>query len=151
MKTLHNFKLLGIAMLLAAGLAACDKQPGPAESAGKMIDQTAVDAGKKISETSDKVGEKIDATAEKVGDKMSAQSEKTGVAMDDTEITAKVKAAIFAEPGLSMLQISVDTVNGVVTLSGSVDSQANIDKAKTLASAVSGVKDVDNKLALKSS
>ena len=151
MKTLNNFKLLGIAILLAAGLAACDKQPGPAESAGKMIDQTAVDAGKKISETADKVGEKVDATAEKVGDKMSAQSEKTGVAIDDTEITAKVKAAIFAEPGLSTLQISVETVNGVVTLSGSVDTQANSDKAKALASAVSGVKDVDNKLALKSS
>ena len=151
MKTLHNFKLLGIAILLAAGLAACDKQPGPAESAGKMIDQTAADAGKKISETADKVGEKVDATAEKVGDKMSAQSEKTGVAIDDTEITAKVKAAIFAEPGLSTLQISVETVNGVVTLSGSVDTQANSDKAKALASAVSGVKDVDNKLALKSS
>lgn len=47
MKTLKNFKLLGIAILLAAGLAACDKQPGPAESAGKMIDQTAVDAGRR--------------------------------------------------------------------------------------------------------
>jgi osmotically-inducible protein OsmY len=116
-----------------------------------MIDQSAVDAGKKISETSDKVGEKINATTEKVGDKMSAQSEKTGVAINDTEITAKVKAAIFAEAGLSTLQISVETINGFVTLSGSVDTQANSDRAKTLAGAVAGVKDVDNKLVLKSS
>jgi len=151
MKTLNNFKLLGIAMFLAAGLAACDKQPGPAESAGKMIDQSAAEAGKKIEETADKVGEKLDATKEKVGEKMSAQSEKTGVAIDDTEITAKVKAAIFAEPGLSTLQISVETINGFVTLSGSVDTQANSDRAKTLAGAVAGVKDVDNKLVLKSS
>lgn len=151
MKALNNFKLLGIAMLLAAGLAACDKQPGPAESAGKMIDQSAVEAGKKIGETADKLGQKIDATTEKVGDKMSAQSEKTGVAIEDTEITAKVKAAIFAEPGLSTLQISVETVKGVVTLSGSVDTQPNLDKAKALASAVAGVKSVDNKLMLKSS
>ena len=151
MKTLNNFKLLGIAMILAAGLAACDKQPGPAESAGKMIDQSAVEAGNKISETADKVGDKINATTEKVGDKMSAQSEKTGVAINDTEITAKVKAAIFAEAGLSTLQISVETINGFVTLSGSVDTQANSDRAKTLAGAVAGVKDVDNKLVLKSS
>ena len=160
MKTLHNFKLLAITVLLAAGLAACDKQPGPAETAGKMIDETTADAGKTIGDAADKVGEKIeattetigekiDATTDKVGEKMSEQSDKTAVAVEDTEITAKVKAAIFAEPGLSMLQISVETVNGVVTLNGTIDSQANIDRARDLASAVSGVKGVDNKLVLK--
>ena len=67
----------------------------------------------------------------------------------DTKTIAKVKAAIFAEPGLKTLQISVDTIKGVVTLSGSVDSQADSDQAKGLASAVSGVNEVDNRLALK--
>lgn len=130
-----NLKLIGISLLLVAGLAACDNKPGPAESAGKQIDQTANEAGKKISES-----------VEKMGDKINAQSAKAEVAMDDAEITTKVKAAIFAEAGLKTLQISVDTVKGVVTLSGSVDSAANSDKAKSLAGAVSGVKGVDNKL-----
>ncbi len=138
MNKLDRFKLLGISTLLLLGLAACDKAPGPAESAGKKIDQTVQDAGKKIGETVDKVGEK-----------MAVQSGKAEVAMDDTEITAKVKAAIFVEPGLKTLQISVDTVKGVVTLSGSVDSTPNSDKAKALASAVSGVKEVNNQLAVK--
>lgn len=133
-----SFKLLGISTLLALGLAACDKAPGPAESAGKKIDQTVQEVGKKIGETADKVG-----------DKMAVQSEKAEVAMEDTEITAKVKTAIFAEPGLKTLEISVDTVKGVVTLSGSVDSAPNSDKAKALASAVSGVKEVNNQLAVK--
>ena len=140
MRTLDNFKLLGMAVLLAAGLAACNKQPGPAETAGKAIDQTAADAGKKIGET-----------AEKMGDKMSAQGEKTAAAIDDATITTKVKAAILAEPGLKTLQIGVETVDGVVTLSGSVDSQANSEQAKTVANAVSGVRGVDNKLVVKSS
>jgi len=140
MKTLDNFKLLGMAIILAAGLAACDKQPGPAESAGKMIDQSAADAGKKLGETADKVG-----------DKMSAQGEKTAAAIDDATITTKVKAAILAESGLKTLQISVETVDGIVTLSGSVDTQANGEQAKTLANAVSGVRGVDNKLLVKSS
>ena len=140
MKTLDNFKLLGMAIILAAGLAACDKQPGPAESAGKMIDQSAADAGKKLGETADKVGEK-----------MSAQGEKTAAAIDDATITTKVKAAILAESGLKTLQISVETVDGIVTLSGSVDTQANGEQAKTLANAVSGVRGVDNKLLVKSS
>jgi hyperosmotically inducible protein len=137
MKVSENFKLIGISMLLVVGLAACDK-PGPAETAGKNIDQTAETAGNKIGEAADSVGEK-----------MSAQGEKAGVAIDDAEITAKVKAAIFGEPGLKTLQISVDTVNGVVTLSGSVDSLANSDKAKELAGAVAGVKEVENRLVLK--
>jgi len=138
MNKLDNFKLLGISTLLVLGLAACDKAPGPAESAGKKIDQTAQDAGKKIGETADKVGEK-----------MAAQGAKAEIAIDDTEITAKVKAAILAEPGLKTLQISVETVKGTVTLSGSVDSTSSSDKAKALASAVSGVKEVNNQLAIK--
>jgi len=137
MKALQNAKLITISMLVAVGLAACDK-PGPAESAGKKIDDTADAAGKKMGETVDKVGEK-----------MSTQSDKAGVAIDDAEITTKVKAAIFAEPGLKTLQISVDTVKGVVTLSGSVDSQANSDRAKALASAVAGVTTVENRLMTK--
>ncbi len=140
MKTLESFKLVSISMLLAAGLAACDKpKPGPAETAGKQIDKTVAEAGRKIEETANKAGAKLD-----------EQSTKTGVAIDDAEITTKVKAAIFAEPGLKTLQISVDTVNGVVTLSGSIDSTASSDRAKALAGAVAGVKEVDNRLVPKS-
>ena len=137
MKASGNFKLIGISMLLVVGLAACDK-PGPAETAGKKIDQTA-----------DKAAQKMGDAADTVGEKMSAQSAKAGVAIEDTEITTKVKGAIFAEPGLKTLQISVDTVKGVVTLTGSVNSQANSDRAKALAAAVADVKRVENRLIVK--
>jgi hyperosmotically inducible protein len=138
MKTLENFKLIGIVTLFVVGLSACNK-PGPAETAGKKIDQTADEAGKKIGEATDKVGEKL-----------SEQGAKAGVAIDDAEITTKVKAAIFAEPGLKTLQISVDTVKGVVTLSGSVDSLPSSNRAKELAGAVAGVNKVENRLVVKS-
>ena len=138
MKNLNNFKLIGISMLFIIGMTACDN-PGPAETAGKNIDDTMNAAGDKIGETTDRIG-----------DKMSAQSNKVGVAIEDTEITTKVKAAVFAMPGLDTLQISVDTVKGVVTLSGLVDSQANRDTAETLAQGIEGVLQVDNKLAIKS-
>lgn len=124
-------------MLLTIGMSACDK-PGPAETAGKNIDETMEAAG-------DKIGE----TADQIGDNMSAQSNKVGVAIDDAEITTRVKAAVFAMPGLDTLQISVDTVKGVVTLSGLVDSQADHDMAETLAQGIEGVRQVDNKLAIK--
>ena len=126
MKVPENLRLIGISLLLVVGLGACNK-PGPAETAGKKIDQT----------------------AEKVGESMSEQGAKAGVAIDDAAITTKVKAAIFAEPGLKTLQISVDTVKGVVTLSGSVDTQQSSNRAKQLAGAVDGVKDVENRLVVK--
>jgi len=125
MKVTESFKIIGVSMLLVAGLAACEKQnPGPAESAGKNIDRTMDQAGEKIGNAADKAG----------------------VAIDDTEITTKIKAAFMAESGLKTLQISVDTVKGVVTLSGSVDTQQHSDTAKAMASAVSGVNSVKNEL-----
>lgn len=128
MKISENFKMIGVSMLLVAGLAACEKQnPGPAESAGKNIDRTMDQAGQKISDTADKAG----------------------VAIEDTEITAKIKAAFLAESGLKTLQISVDTVNGVVTLSGSVGKRSQSDMAKAMAGAVSGVSKVNNQLVVK--
>lgn len=145
MNKIERFKLIGTSFLLAVGLAACDK-PGPAESTGEKIDQTVKEAGNKIEHAADKVSE----AADKAGEKMDEKSAKAGVAVNDAEITAKVKASIFAEPGLKTLQISVDTVNGVVTLSGSVDFLSSSVRAKALAAKVDGVKDVDNQLVLKS-
>ena len=137
MKTVERFKLIGLSVVLVGGLAACDK-PGPAESAGKKMDETIEDSSRKMSQTADRVG-----------DKMESQSEKAGVAIDDAAITTKVKAAIFAEPNLKSLQISVDTVGGVVTLTGSVNASAESDRAKAVAAGVEGVKAVENRLAPK--
>jgi len=128
-----RFLLAGAAMILTVGLVACDKKH-PAETAGRSIDQTAEKAGDKVDEASTKLVE---------------QSDKAGEALDDAAITAKVKAAILAEPGLRVLQINVDTTKGVTTLSGSVDSQQSSDRAKEIAGAVVGVKGVENRLAVK--
>ena len=73
-----------------------------------------------------------------------------GVA-DDTAITAKVKASILAEPGLKSTQISVDTRNATVTLSGTVDSDIMRDRAKQIAMSTDGVKNVVDNLNLKTS
>ena len=138
MKASANIKLTGALIIFAMGLAACSK-PGLAETAGKKIDLAASEASQQISDSADKVAEKI-----------SKENNKAGVAIDDTEITAKVKAAFFSESGLKTLQISVVTVKGVVVLSGSVDSLANKEMAQSLAGAVAGVSKVKNLLVLKS-
>jgi hyperosmotically inducible periplasmic protein len=82
---------------------------------------------------------------------MAATSEKVAAAVDDTALTAKVKAALLAEPGLKSLQINVETKNAEVVLSGFVDSDASRERAKQVASNISGVATVVDQLTVKSS
>jgi osmotically-inducible protein OsmY len=78
-----------------------------------------------------------------------AKQEGTGEYVDDTVITAKVKAAVFNEPSLKSAEINVETFKGVVQLSGFVNSQADINKAVEVARGVAGVTSVKNAMRLK--
>ena len=75
-----------------------------------------------------------------------ATRESTGEYVDDAAITTKVKAAILDRPTLKLLDIHVETVNGIVQLWGTVASQSAIDEAGQVASGVSGVRSVKNNL-----
>ena len=131
-----NLTPAAISLLCTLGLSGGVK-PGSAEQAGKSIDDAASETGKKV-----------DATLDKYEDKVSQQGTESAQAWADTEVTTKVKTKLFGEPGLRSLQISVDTVGGVVTLTGTADSQANSDKASAIAMAVDGVENVANHLTL---
>ena len=61
----------------------------------------------------------------------------------DAWITAKVKTELAAAEDAPAMAIDVDTVNGTVTLSGTVDSQTEADRAKAVAQKVQGVRGVD--------
>ncbi|WP_256661968.1 MULTISPECIES: BON domain-containing protein [Gammaproteobacteria] len=61
----------------------------------------------------------------------------------DTWITTKVKSDLLATRNVSGTDIKVETRNGVVSLSGTVKSQAERDKAVATARAIKGVKSVD--------
>src|SRR4030066_230649 len=75
--------------------------------------------------------------------------EGTGEYVDDTVITTKVKAAIFNETTLKSAEINVETFKGVVQMSGFVNSQADINKAISVARSVKGVVSVKNDMRLK--
>jgi hyperosmotically inducible protein len=66
----------------------------------------------------------------------------TGEILDDSVITTKVKARLAEEPGVSATAITVDTYNGVVILSGFVESQAQRERAIGAARGVGGVREV---------
>jgi osmotically-inducible protein OsmY len=57
-----------------------------------------------------------------------------------------VKKAIYSEPSLKVMDISVSTEGGVVELTGSVKSRAERFKAGQVAAKVEGVKKVNNQL-----
>ena len=65
-----------------------------------------------------------------------------GCAQTDAGITTKVKSKFAADDTVKAYQIDVDTKNKVVTLSGSVDSQAAKEQAVSLARGTQGVTDV---------
>jgi hyperosmotically inducible protein len=64
---------------------------------------------------------------------------------DDASITAKVKTQLASDVGLSPAnQISVETSNRIVQLSGFVDSAAHKAQAESVARGVEGVEGVEN-------
>ena len=71
------------------------------------------------------------------------------IATDDAALAARVKQALAADPGLRSLPMSVATYRGVVQLSGSVDSDVQIQKALAVTRAVPGVQSVNNDLQLR--
>jgi osmotically-inducible protein OsmY len=75
--------------------------------------------------------------------------ESSGQYVDDSAITTRVKAAIFDDPSLKVLQINVETFKGEVQLSGFVDSAHNIRRAGEIARSVPGVRSVKNDLIVK--
>jgi len=64
--------------------------------------------------------------------------------VDDGWITTKVKAELIKTPGIKSGDIDVTTKNGLVTLSGTVNSKAQVQKAIALTKSVKGVKNVDS-------
>lgn len=69
--------------------------------------------------------------------------------IDDSLITAKVKAQLLKDPAVSALDVGVDTYKGHVLLSGFVDSPAQVHRAERIASSIRGVQAVHTSLFIK--
>ena len=62
--------------------------------------------------------------------------------LDDATITARVKTALLNDTQVNATKIDVTTSNGVVTMSGTVRSKPEQERAIQLARQVNGVRDV---------
>jgi hyperosmotically inducible periplasmic protein len=70
--------------------------------------------------------------------------------LDDAAVTTRVKRKLAVDAADSTLGVEVDTVSGVVHLQGVVRSTQDRRTAEAVARAVAGVKDVVNRLVVRS-
>jgi hyperosmotically inducible protein len=113
---MHRFGLFGALVIAAAAVAATPTY---------VMSQS----------TTDKMEQKT---------KDAMQGAKTEIT--DSWVTAKTKIALFADERVKSGQVSVETVDGAVTLRGKVDSDEAKAAAESVAKAVEHVKSVRNEL-----
>lgn len=93
-----------------------------------------------------KVNPDIDKT---IGERTKNGLNKAGEKITDAWITTKIHWFFTGEDLLKGSDINVDTVNGAVTLKGTVKSASGKARAEALAKRTDGVKSVSNTLAIK--
>ena len=120
-----------------------DKIKDGAQSAGNAI----ANQWHKLS-TSDITNE-LATTGRVIREKAHAAGQAIADATADARITAAIKAKLVGDSGLASLSISVNTTEGVVTLSGAVTSVEQISKAVSIAMEVDGVTKVISTLQIK--
>lgn len=147
---------------LQRGAREAQEKLGPAaRQLGKELEKGAKDlqvkagpaareAGRQLQEGARKVGAELGPAAKQAGDALAREArqvgEKVGPAVRraaaDAAVTAAVKAKLVADPEVKASRIDVDTVDGVVTLSGRVDTAAERAAAVRVAKGTDGVRRV---------
>jgi len=78
-----------------------------------------------------------------------SDQESTGEFIDDSVMTARVKAALVKDPTVSALDVNVESFKGAVQLSGFVKTAEQRDRAVKIADGVPGVTQVFNSIQLR--
>ena len=130
MKNVSSIAAIALASSLALLATGCDRKPAD-QTAGEKMDEAAADSRGAVSG---------------MGDTMERKADQAGQAIDDASITAAIKGKYLVDDALKGLEISVDTEQGVVTLTGPVQSDTAKELATQIAQGVEGVVRVDNQL-----
>lgn len=167
-RSLHGAMIavvVGVA-LLAAG---CDKYTASGQTVGQKLDNAIdktnaniVNAGEKVEKKVDQAGAAVARVGESIststgdaiggaGTAVAAKVTQVGTIVDDSAITASIKADLLKDPGLSALGIEVNTVKGEVTLKGEVSTEIRKQRAEGIASHIVGVTKVTNLLRVSAS
>lgn len=162
-KAFHLAVAIGLVLTGAAGLAVsgCGDR-GAVETSrdakgdpqirvdGEQVEENLKDTGealrqggKQVEQAAEQVGQALEQGAERIEREVGPVAE---AVLEDATVTAKVKAKLIADPEVNPFHIDVDTLEGVVTLSGQVKSENVKAEAEKLARITEGVKSVTNNI-----
>ncbi|HEY8922864.1 MAG TPA: BON domain-containing protein [Polyangia bacterium] len=126
---------------------------GAADSAGKAAESASSSAGKAAKTAGNaaaKAGDTVGNTAEHAGAAASGTARRAGSTGQDARLASEIKGRIAAEMApATEREVGVDTHEGVVTLSGTVDSEATRKRVVDLTRETKGVKSVKDDLSVR--
>jgi hyperosmotically inducible periplasmic protein len=128
----RSLTVVPAALAAALALAACSPRDNTT-TAGQKVDQAVADAKSGMND------------AKRAGNEA---ANTVATAATDATITTKINAALAADDRLKAIKIDVDTRNGKVVLTGTAPDADSRERATTLAKAVEGVVDVENRLSV---
>ncbi len=141
MKLHTHTPLVATLFVLTSLLSACNKTDS---SLGQKVDGAVVSTERAANTAKAEVKE----AAKEVQSAASQATSSMKTSTQDSVITTKVNAELVKDPSLSAMKINVDTAEGRVVLKGSAPSDSARARATSLASAIEGVKHVDNQLVI---
>ncbi len=142
MKNVSSIAAITLVSSLALFAAGCDRTPDESEVAEPAATEPST------SERMEDAAGDTRSPASDMGDSIERGAEQAGQAIDDATITAAIKSKYLLDDTLKGLQISVDTKQGVVTLTGTVQNDAAKELATQIAQGTEGVVRVDNQLTI---
>jgi hypothetical protein len=116
-----------------------------AQKLDRVLDRTNLalaEAGGTLSASTDDGGSMIDSVAASVSDRALLKT----LDVADAGISASIKSELVRDPSLGALRIDVDSRDGVVSLTGQADDEANRRRAEQVARAHKSVIGVRNNL-----
>lgn len=156
MPTITDSRRAAAAVACAAALAAgvltascADRGRPPAEETGRAAERVQEDL-ERAGEDLQEAGEEVAAGARRLGAALDREAERLNreiePRLEDAVVATKVKARLAADPEVNPFQIDVDVIDGVVTLSGVVESDYERREAEELARRTEGAEQVINNL-----
>lgn len=150
MRAFVNYPM-GAACLAISLLGGCKRDPGGGTFSGSggtpgaAVADDLKGVARQTERTAKDIGHATVDLADKAGQHLEHLTDHAGADSKDAWITTKVKSALTGQ-GLDPLHVHVDTNGKVVTLSGTVPSTAQRDKAVSAARTVTEVADVKDHL-----
>ncbi len=126
--------------------SAIDKTNANIVAAGDKVEKKVGQAGAAVAGVGESISSTTGAAFDKAGNAVFTKVDQVGTIVDDSAITASIKADLLKDPGLSALGIEVNTVKGEVTLKGEVSTDIRKQRAEGIASHIVGVTKVVNQL-----